>query len=147
MFEPVSETKVCNYNVSMAVEEKVFEFEVAMHDFLLVDVPDARDQLREQLCGILLLEVAMSQYVVEQLSTGSIFQDDANVLVGFDNIIETDDVRVFEGPKNLDLTLHLGHPYGGIDVSSPDKLHSNLFAPLVVETQFDLSELALAECL
>ena len=43
----------------MAVEKEVFEFEVAMDNFLLVDVPYARDELRKQLGSILFFEVAV----------------------------------------------------------------------------------------
>lgn len=41
MFESVCETEIGDDDVSMAVKEEVFEFEVAMDDFLLVDVPYA----------------------------------------------------------------------------------------------------------
>ena len=41
MFESVCETEIGDDDVSMAVKEEVFEFEVAMDDFFLVDVPYA----------------------------------------------------------------------------------------------------------
>ena len=49
MFESVCESEIGDDDVSMAVEKEVFEFEVAMDDFILVDVPYARDELRKQL--------------------------------------------------------------------------------------------------
>ena len=59
MLESVCESEIGDDDISMAVEEQVFEFEVAMDDFLLVDVPYARDELRKQLGSILFFEVAV----------------------------------------------------------------------------------------
>ena len=50
-------------------------------------------------------------------------------------------------PQNLDLPLDLGHPERRIDASPTDKLDGHLLSPLTVQTQLDLSKLALAECL
>ena len=47
MFEPIGETKVRYYDVSVSVKEEVFEFQVAVDNLFLVDVPDARDELTE----------------------------------------------------------------------------------------------------
>lgn len=96
MFEAVGETKVCDDDVSVAIEEKVLEFEVAVNDFLLMDVPDTRYELGEELCSILLLEITMGKDVVEELATGGVLEDDANVLVCLDDVVQTDDVWVFE---------------------------------------------------
>ena len=59
MFELVCESEIGDDDVSMAVEKEVFEFEVAMDNFVLVDVPNARDELGKQLGSILFFEVAV----------------------------------------------------------------------------------------
>jgi len=59
MFESVCESEIGDDDVSMAVEQEVFEFEVAVDDFLLVDVPYTRDELGKKLGGILFFEVAV----------------------------------------------------------------------------------------
>ena len=43
----------------------------------------------------------MGKDVVEQLATGGVLQNDADVLVRFDDIVEPDDVRVFEGLASM----------------------------------------------
>ena len=50
-------------------------------------------------------------------------------------------------PQDFDLPLDLGHPERRIDASPADKLDGHLLSPLTVQTQLDLSKLALAECL
>jgi len=59
MFESVCESEIGDDDVSMAVEQEVFEFEVAMDDFLLVDVPYTRNELGKKLGSILFFEVAV----------------------------------------------------------------------------------------
>ena len=96
MFEAIGKAKVCDDDVPVAIEEEVFEFEVAVDDFLLVDVPDTGDELGEELGCVFFLEVAMGKNVVEELAARGVLEDDANVFVGLDDIVETNDVGVFE---------------------------------------------------
>jgi hypothetical protein len=42
-------------------------------DFLLVYVPDARDELRKELCSIAFSQIAMGEDVVEKFATRCIF--------------------------------------------------------------------------
>lgn len=85
-----------------------------MNDSLLVQVSNSRDELSKQLGSILLLEVAMSEDVVEQLSacanssesaqarlrregksrTGCILEDDTDVLFRLDDIVQSNNVGV-----------------------------------------------------
>ena len=110
MFEAVCKPKVGDDDIPVAVEQEVLEFQVAMNDFLLVDVPDAGDELRKELACILLPQVAMGKDVIKQLASGRIFEDDTDVLVCFDYIVQSDDIGVFE---NLDGGKR------GYDVSGP----------------------------
>ena len=87
MFEPVGKTEVRNYHVSVSVEEEVFEFEVSVDNLFLVNVPDAGDELTEELARILLLEVSMGQNMVEEFTTRRVLEDDADILVGLDNVV------------------------------------------------------------
>ena len=87
MFESVSETKIGDYHVPMPIKEEVFEFEVAMNDLFLVDVPDARDELTKEFARILLLEVAVGKDVVEEFTAGRVFEDDTDIFVRFDNVV------------------------------------------------------------
>lgn len=96
MFEPIGETEICYYHVPVAIEEEVFELQVAVDDLFLVDVPDAGDELTEEFARILLLQVAVSQNVVEEFTPRCIFEDDTDVLVCLDNVVQPDDVGMFE---------------------------------------------------
>ena len=96
MLEPIGKTEVCYYHVSMSIEEEVFEFQVAVDDLFLVDVPDAGDELSEEFACIFLLQVAVGENVVEEFAARRVFEDDADVLVGLDDVVQPNDVRVFE---------------------------------------------------
>jgi hypothetical protein len=73
VLEAISEAKISDDDVSMLVQEQVLKLEIPMDNFLLVDVPDARDELGEEFCGIAFSQVAMGEDVVEKFATGCIF--------------------------------------------------------------------------
>jgi hypothetical protein len=127
VFEPIGETEVRDYHVSMPIEEEVFEFEVAVDDLFLVNVPDARDELTEEFARILLLQVAVGEDVVEEFTTRRVLEDDTDVLVRFDNVVQSDDVRMFESLKE---EVRTGKRPGSISVGPnkeerDDKVDSN----------------------
>ena len=97
MFEPIGETEVRDDHVSVSIEEEVFEFEVAVNDLFLVNVPDARDELTKEFARVLLLQVAVGEDVVEEFTTRRVLEDDADILVRLNDIVKSDNVRVFEG--------------------------------------------------
>lgn len=96
MFETVGKTEICDNDVPVTIEEEVFEFEITVNDFLLMDVPDTRYELGEEFSGIFFLEVTMGEDVVEELATGGIFEDDTDVFVGFDDVVKTHDVGMLQ---------------------------------------------------
>lgn len=97
MLKTVRKAEISDDHIAMAVEQEILEFEVSMNNFLLVDIPHTGNKLRKQLCCVSLTKIAVCENVVEKLSSGSIFDDDSYVLVGFDDIVQTDDIWVFEG--------------------------------------------------
>lgn len=99
MFESIRKTKVGNYHIPVSIEQEVFEFEVAMDDLFLVNIPDAGDELTKEFACILLLEVTMGKDMVKKFAAGRVLENDADVLVGLDDVVKSDDVGVFEGLK------------------------------------------------
>jgi len=65
MFEPVGESKVGDDDVSVAVEEEILELQITMNDFLLMDVPDTRDELGEKLGCIFFAQISMRENMIE----------------------------------------------------------------------------------
>ena len=96
VLETVCKTKISDNDVAVAVEEEVFELEVTVDNFLLVDVPDAGDELRKEFRSVTLAQIAMGEDMVKELATRSVLEDDANVLVGLYDVVEADDVGVLE---------------------------------------------------
>lgn len=41
MLEAIGKAKIGNDDIAMSIKEKILELEIAVDDFLLVDVPDA----------------------------------------------------------------------------------------------------------
>ena len=173
VLEVVGEAKVCDDDVAIAVDEEVLELEIAVDDLLGVDVADAGDELGEELAGVLFLEVAVGEDVVEELAARGVVEDDADVLVCFDDVVEADDVRVLEplckggagggGGGSALPPREGGRAGGGTDLEDVDlaldlagadcdlhvlllyEFYGDLLAPVAVEAELDLSKLALAE--
>ena len=97
MFEAIGETKVRDDHVPVSIEEEVFELEVTVDDLFLVNIPDARDELTKEFARVLLLQVAVGEDVVEEFTTRRVLEDDADILVGLDHVVQSDDIRMFEG--------------------------------------------------
>ena len=163
MFKTIGKAKIRNDNIAVAVEEEVFEFQVSVDNFLLVDVPDTGNELGEELCSISFFKIAVGENMVKEFSARGVFKDDTDVFVSFDNIIKTHNVGMFErlgtkpvsrqlrkkdkeaDPKNLDFPLNLGKTHNCVDISSTNELDSYFLAPLNMDAELDLAELALAE--
>jgi hypothetical protein len=47
VFEAIGETEISDDNITVTVEEKIFEFEIAVNNFALMDVPYTGDELGE----------------------------------------------------------------------------------------------------
>ncbi len=67
-----------------------------MDDLLLMDIPDSRDKLAEEFSGVSFAKITMGENMIKEFSSGSILQDNSNVLVRLYNIIQAYDVGVFK---------------------------------------------------
>ena len=50
----------------------------------------------KELGSVFFFEVAVSEDVVEEFTAGCVFEDDTDVFIGFYDVVEADDVGVFE---------------------------------------------------
>ena len=91
-----------------------------MADFNLVYVFDPRDYLLEKLAPFLLLQAFPLHYIVEELTTPSIFHDQEQLLRSFNNLhphynisaaylIKLNDVRVANDFQNVYFSRHALH--------------------------------------
>lgn len=69
MVKSVGKAKVGDDDVSMLVEQEVFELEISMDNVLLVQVVNTGNELGKELGGVSLFQVFIGQNVVEKLST------------------------------------------------------------------------------
>jgi len=75
-------------------------------DLVLVEILDAREHLLKVAASVLLLEALPLDYVVKQLSSVSVLHNEEELPVGFDDLIELNDVGVPNYLQNLDLSRH-----------------------------------------
>ncbi len=87
MLETIGETEISDDNITVTVKEKIFEFEIAVNDFSLVDVPYTGDELGKEAASVLFFEETMGENVIEQFTARGVVEDDADVFVCFDNVV------------------------------------------------------------
>ena len=99
MLKAVCKAKVSDDDIAIAVEEEIFQLEIAMNNLLLMDIPDCRNKLGEEFAGIAFSEVSMREDVVEKLASRSIIENNANVFIRLDCFIEPDDAGMMKRLK------------------------------------------------
>lgn len=110
--ENVGKPEVGDDDVAVPVQQQILELEVAMHDSLLVQISNARHELREQPTRRRILEVSVRQDVVEELAARRILENDSDVAVGLDAFVKADDVGVRQCLQDGDFAVYLGNAGG-----------------------------------
>ena len=119
-----------------------------MNNASLVQVADTGDKLGEQLTRRTILQIAMVEDVVEQLTARRILEDDADVALSLNHLMQANNVRVVEPAQDVNLAVDLGQAVRVAAQSlSPYELDGNLDAAVALPAHLDLAELALAKCL
>ena len=97
-------SEISNLECHMVSKEQVSKLEVAMDDFLGVDVLDGLDQLVDVVAGLDLVKLLAALNQVCQGLIGADVEHDVHILFVLEVSIEADDVLVIERPVNLNLT-------------------------------------------
>jgi len=106
--ESVGKAKVGDNDVLVAIQEQVLKLEITVNNTLLVQVSDTRDQLSEEPPRGRIFEVSVVQDVIEELTSGCVFQDDSHVSFSLNELVQSNNIRVLELFENRDLTVNLG---------------------------------------
>ena len=77
-----------------------------MADFNLVEVLYAREELLVEFAGFFVLQSFLLDDELEELATTGILHDQEELPVGFDDLVELDDVGVPHYLQDLDLSSH-----------------------------------------
>ena len=96
MLEPVGEAEICDDNVTISVEEQIFELEITVDNLLLMDIPYSTDQLCKELSRVFFSEISVGEDMIEEFSTRGVVEDDTDVFVGFDCLVESDNVGMVQ---------------------------------------------------
>ena len=99
MLEAIGGIEIGDDNILIKVEEaSSLRPEVTVNDFALVDVPYTGYKLCGKAERLLCFEKAMGENVIEQFTTRGTVENDADVVIGFDNVVQSDYVWVLEHP-------------------------------------------------
>ena len=105
--EGVGEPKVGDDDVLVAVQQQVLKLQISVYDTLLVQVAHTGYELGEQFTRGTVLQVAVVENVVEELTARCILEDDANVSLSLYHLVQPDDVGVVEPTQDVDLAIDL----------------------------------------
>lgn len=98
--EQVTQAKIDNLDVASLADEDVFDFQIAMHDTVPMTVIKSTGDLATEFAGLLLLEFAVGDDVVEHLATVDILKEHIPMVICADHIPHPADVRVVEKGDN-----------------------------------------------
>ena len=97
----LGETKVCNLEVSFAVEENILGLEVSVNDSILMEATYCFDELRGVKTGSLLRKLAVSPQVREKLSSIAEVHHEIELCISLERIVQLDDERTCDLLKNI----------------------------------------------
>jgi hypothetical protein len=80
-----------------------------VHDIQATDVFNASNDLLEESACLLLFNPLHLDDVVKKLAALGIFHNQVQLLLGFDDLVELDDLRVSDDLQNVDLSGHALH--------------------------------------
>ena len=69
MLETIGKAKVGDDDVAMAVKEEILELEISVNDLLLMNIPYAGNELREEFGSVAFTQIAMGKDVVEEFTS------------------------------------------------------------------------------
>lgn len=102
--EKIAETKVDDLDVAGLADQNVLDLQVSMDNAVPVAVIQGTSNLTTELPGLLFLELAVRDDVVEHLSAIDIFEQHVPVVVCTDNIAEAANVGMTEEGNNGSLS-------------------------------------------
>lgn len=133
----IAEPKIDDLDVSSFADQDILDFEVPMHDAVPVTVIQGTGDLTSKFPGLLLLELAVRDDVVQHLASVDVFKQHIPVIGRADDIPHAADIRVVEegndgrfsrSPDFLGAIRSFGVSATAmfVDCLSRNNLHSNL---------------------
>lgn len=90
------ETKICNLDMTIMVNQEIFWFKISINDILLMKVHQAIHDFNEIEPGVFLTHSLDGFEVVEKLSTGTVVENKTDKIVGLETVIKLDNKGVVE---------------------------------------------------
>lgn len=139
-FDQLAHSEVCNFDVSLAIEEDVIELDVSVKNPLAMNVAQAFNDLSEDDLGADLVQLLSLSDVVEQVATGAELHAEQHVALGLEGLVQLDDALVSQSEEDA----YFVHDFGFLllvgHVLLVDALEGNELPAELVHAQADLSE-------
>jgi hypothetical protein len=102
--EKLGEAEVSDFDFAV-VHEDVGEFEIAVHDLVLVECLEGIEDLDEELDRFLLGEGLVLLEVLGEVALVAVFEDEVEIVGSLLDVVELDDVSIIAGLEHLDFVL------------------------------------------
>ena len=102
--EQFGESEISYFDLPV-VHEDVGQFEVSMHDLMLIEGLEGVKDLKEELDGLLLREGFVLLEILGEVALVAVLKDEVEIVGGLFDVVELDDVFVIAGLEDLDLVL------------------------------------------
>ena len=132
MLIQVAESEIHNLERFVIVYQQVFWLQVSMANAQLVDVFYARYQLLKVFAGHLLLQALVLHNQVEKFAASDVLHDQVQVLLGFDDLVNLNHVRVVQLLQNLDFSADALHVLSVFDPRFFENFHGHLQIQITV---------------
>ena len=144
-FDNLADSKVADLDLAVLIQQDVVKLDVPMEDLLLVAVAQPLNHLPEDALGHVFLQSPPLPHIVKQVASPTELNDKQNMFLGFEELVETDNVLV-SGSLEDDHLLHdlLALRFFG-QVLLIDGLDSSELLCQLVHAQVDLPEGALPQ--
>lgn len=102
------ESEVYNFDVLLRIKQQIFKLDVSVSDAPGVAIPEPLSDLSDDSFGILLVKpsVWLRLEVAVERATFNVVHDQYDILVGVDDLVESDDVFVLHSFHQFYLSFH-----------------------------------------
>lgn len=136
----VAQAEVDDFDAIVVIEQQIFWLQVSVDDAQFVNVLYAGDDLLVHFGSFILLEPAVFDDVLEELSARTILHDQVQVIIVFNHLVQLNDVRVPDFLEDCDFSVDSVNIGLILDFIFFQYFDGHLVASYNVRSLFDFAE-------
>ena len=141
----VGQPEIRDLDIEVLIQQQILRLKIPVNDVVTVAIFHAGDDLLEEPPGVVLLQLAVLNDVVEEFSAGDVFHHHEDVGGRGDDLIELNDVRMSEQLQVLNFPPDFSHHVQVFDFLPVEDLDGHFVSGHLMEADFDLAERADAQ--